>query len=140
MKCFVGTSAFYALEDPDDRSHPEAVRIQRDLTAERPDLYTTNHVLDECVTLIGARLGARRAILFARDLMSSRLLRIVRTDEQMEQAALVLYERFSDARVSYTDCLSFTAMRARDIRCAFAFDRHFERAGFELVRPSTGRD
>lgn len=140
MKCFVDTSAFYALEDPDDRCHPEAARIQRDFAAEQPDLYTTNHVFDECITLIGARLGAGRAVLFARDLLSSRLLRVVRSDEQLERAALVLYERFHDSRVSYTDCLSFAAMRAREIRFAFSFNGHFARAGFELVRPSIGRD
>jgi predicted nucleic acid-binding protein len=140
VKCFVDTSAFYALEDPDDHNHGAAVGIQGGMAAGKPELYTTNHVLDECVTLIGSRMGAQRAIRFARDVLSSRLMRIVRSDEQLEESALALYERFSDARLSFTDCLSFAAMRAAGIRIAFSFDRHFERAGFGLARPDgTGK-
>jgi len=133
VKCFIDTSAFYALEDPDDRNHREAKRIQHRFAEERPDFYTTHHVLDESVTLIGARLSPGRAVQFAQEMLASRLIRIVRSDEELERAALALYARFGDARISYTDCLGFAAMRALEIRVAFAFDRHFGRAGFELA-------
>ena len=58
----------------------------------------------------------------------------MRTDEDLEQGALNIYERLDDPRLSFTDCLSFAVMRALDIRAAFAFDRHFERAGFQRLR------
>jgi len=128
VKCFVDTSAFYALEDPDDHNHDAAAGIQGGMAAGKPELYTTNHVIDECVTLIGSRMGVQRAIRFARDVLSSRLMMIVRSDEQLEESALALYERFSDAR------LSSATMRPAGIRIAFSFDRHFERAGFGLAR------
>jgi len=134
VKCFVDTSAFFALEDTDDHNHSEARRIQHSFTEERPDFYTTHHVLDECVTLIGSRLGPARAVRFANDTLSSRLIRMIRSDEELERAALALYGKYGDARMSFTDCLGFAAMRALDIRLAFAFDRHFERAGFERMR------
>ena len=87
-------------------------------------------MLDESVTLIGGRLRPDRAIRFAQGLLASRIIQIVRTDEVLEQAALSLYERLNDGRVSFTDCLSFAVMHALGIPVAFAFDRHFERAGF----------
>jgi predicted nucleic acid-binding protein len=52
----------------------------------------------------------------------------------MEEAALNVYERLDDARLSFTDCISFAVMRALDIPVAFAFDGDFERAGFRLMR------
>jgi len=134
MKCFIDTSAFYALEDAGDRNHQEARMIQKAFAEERPVFYTTNHVLDECVTLIGSRLGPANAVRFANVMLASRLLRIIRSDEVLEQAGLALYGKYGDGRISFTDCLGFAAMRALDIHFAFAFDRHFERAGFELVR------
>lgn len=137
MKYFVDTSAFYALEDADDRHHQEAHSIQDRFRFERPMLFTTHHVLDECVTLIGARLEPRHAVRFADRLLTSRVVRIIRTDEQTEQAALHVYERLADPRLSFTDCVSFTVMRALGITTAFAFDRHFQRAGFELLRSET---
>jgi predicted nucleic acid-binding protein len=137
MKFFIDTSAFYALEDADDGHHDEAHAIQERFRMERPMLFTSHHVLDESITLIGSKLQPNRAVRFARQLLSSRAIRIIRTDEQTEQAALHVYERFADPRISFTDCLSFTVMRALGITTAFAFDRDFERAGFKLLRGET---
>lgn len=137
MKVFVDTSAFYALEDGVDVHHREARALQRNLMVERPQLFTTHDVLDECVTLIGARLGPPRAIQFARRLLSSRAVAVIYSDEVLEEAALQVYGRFQDGRLSFTDCLSFAVMRALEISTAFAFDRHFERAGFVTLRLGT---
>jgi predicted nucleic acid-binding protein len=134
LKVFIDTSAFYALEDADDRHHQEARAIQRRFQHERPLLFTTHHILDEAVTLIGSKLHPARAVRFARHVLSSRMIRLVRTDEDVEQAALNVYERFDDPRLSFTDCLSFAVMRGLGISTAFAFDRHFEQAGFEQLR------
>ena len=61
----------------------------------------------------------------AKSLLASQVIQIVRTDETLEQAALNLYARLNNGRVSFTDCVSFAIMRALDIPVAFAFDRHF---------------
>jgi predicted nucleic acid-binding protein len=134
-RLFIDTSAFYALEDASDEHHGEALAIQRWCLRRRPLLFTSHHVLDESVTLIGARLDPGRAVRFARSLLASRVIQIVRTDEVLEQAALNVYQRLNDGRVSFTDCLSFAVMRALDIPVAFAFDRHFARAGFRRAIP-----
>ena len=134
-KLFIDTSAFYALEDASDEHHDEALAIQRWCMFRRPLLFTSHHVLDESVTLIGGRLRPDRAVRFAKSLLASRVIQIVRTDEALEQAALNVYARLNDGRVSFTDCVSFAIMRAIDIPVAFAFDRHFERAGFRRVAP-----
>jgi predicted nucleic acid-binding protein len=96
----------------------------------RPLLFTTHHVMDESITLLGARLHPAHAALFGRRLLTSRAIHLVRTDEALEHAALNVYERLDDARLSFTDCVSFAVMRALDIPAAFAFDHDFERAGF----------
>jgi len=133
-RVFVDTSAFYALEDATDRHHREARAIQRWCLRHQPRLFTTHHVLDESITLIGGRLRPARAVRFARLLLASRIVHIVRTDEALEEAALNVYERLDDGRLSFTDCVSFAVMRGLEISTAFAFDSDFERAGFRLVR------
>jgi alkanesulfonate monooxygenase SsuD/methylene tetrahydromethanopterin reductase-like flavin-dependent oxidoreductase (luciferase family) len=74
------------------------------------------------------------AIRFGRRLLGSRAVRVVRTDEILEAAALNVYERFDDPRLSLTDCVSFAIMRALTIPAPFAFDADFERAGFQRLR------
>jgi predicted nucleic acid-binding protein len=42
--------------------------------------------------------------------------------------------RFADQRFSLVDAVSFEIMSREMLRYAFAFDRHFETAGFTLLR------
>ena len=87
-RLFIDTSAFYALEDASDAHHDEALAVQRWCLWRRPLLFTSQHVLDEAVTLIGGRLSPDRAVRFAESLLGSRVIQIVRTDALVERAAL----------------------------------------------------
>jgi predicted nucleic acid-binding protein len=42
--------------------------------------------------------------------------------------------RFEDQPFSLVDAVSFELMRREDVTSAFAFDHHFEVAGFELLQ------
>ena len=42
-------------------------------------------------------------------------------------------DRFADQAFSLTDAVSFELMKRERIAVAFAFDRHFEAAGFGLL-------
>ena len=61
---------------------------------------------------------------------------LVRTQECMDEewwaAAWQLFQTYDDKEWPFTDCTSFILMQRRIIRQAFAFDRHFEQAGFQL--------
>jgi predicted nucleic acid-binding protein len=108
--------------------------VQRWLLRGRHAPLTTHDVLDETVTLLGSRIRPRHACRFARRLLESRIMTLVRADHELELAALSLYQRFDDRRLSFTDSLSFAVMRALGIPAAFAFDAHFEHAGFRTLR------
>jgi predicted nucleic acid-binding protein len=41
--------------------------------------------------------------------------------------------RFADQKFSLTDAVSFEVMRRRSLRHAFAFDAHFQVAGFDFL-------
>jgi predicted nucleic acid-binding protein len=49
------------------------------------------------------------------------------------EGALKVMKRFSDKRLSLTDCASFETMRLFGIGSAFSFDQHFRECGFEMV-------
>jgi len=54
--------------------------------------------------------------------------------ELMYAATMSWLARFADQRFSLIDAVSFEVMRREKLTHAFAFDRHFEVAGFELLR------
>lgn len=131
---FVDTGAFLGRYLEKDRHHDRALRAWRRLDAV-PRLFTTNFVLDELFTLLGRRASYTFAAGRARHIMSSEKLDILRPDQETELEAVDLFEKYADQKVSFTDCTSFVLMRRHRIRQVFAFDRHFELAGFELWPP-----
>ncbi len=129
---YFDTGAFIALWVAKDGRHDAARVVLQSVRDERIRLFTSNFVLDEAVTHAGRLAGSRFAAERLRNILDSKTLTVLRPDERDERGALALYEKYADQKVSFTDAVSFALMRRNGIKRAFAFDRHFELAGFEL--------
>lgn len=128
MTVFVDTSALYALLSVDDPMHDRAAETFRGLGA--ADLLTHNYVVVECSALVHRRLGPSAA----RDLLSDLLapVELVWIDEPIHRVASATFLAGRAGGPSLVDCASFEVMRLHTIQTAFAFDRHFADAGFDV--------
>ena len=133
-RVFIDTSAFYALADPRDGNHVEAIAARRVLTDTRSRLYTSNFVLAEAHGLLLGRLGRFTAlqILLDVDRSNTTIERASATDEQRARAILASY---TDKDFSLTDAISFAIMQRLGITQAFSFDSDFAQYGFDILRP-----
>ena len=125
---FVDTSALYALLDETDPRHEDAASTLK--AVEAAGAGTSNYVAVESAALVERRLG-RRATMVLFDLLSP--MEIVWVDEPFHRAATAAFLQRGADGPSLVDCASFEVMRLRGIDTAFAFDRHFADAGFELA-------
>ena len=130
-KLLVDTSALLALALDDDQHHPAAVQFAREHQSSR--LVVTELIVAEFATRVRSRLGAERTATLARSFLDSRRYDVVFVDEDMLRAALALLERFSDKRLSLTDCASFALMDRLRLQAAFSFDRDFGNCGYAMV-------
>lgn len=130
---FVDTGAFLARYLASDAHHKRALRLWKKVELSGVRLVTSNHVIDETLTLLGRRASYDFAADRGQELYQSRALAILRTVEEEELLGLELFRKFADQEVSFTDCISFTLMRKAGIGTAFSFDRHFALAGFKLL-------
>lgn len=128
---FVDTGPFVAKHDAADSRHRDAVAGFGRIAAEGLRWTTTSWVLCETLNLMERFAGGRFAAQTGRLLFSSSLT-IIEPEATDRQAALSLLEKYADQRVGYCDCVSFVVMRRLRLRDAFAFDRHFELAGFRI--------
>lgn len=131
MNAFVDTSALYALMFSEDQRHHEAVACFEGLRTSEAALLSSNYVLLECASLLQRRHGFELAKTFIEKATS--LLDVVWIGAQEHQQAAALWTRARSRALSLVDCASFAVMRARNIRCAVAFDEHFAQAGFEVL-------
>lgn len=129
---FVDTGAFLARYLARDRHHQRALEGWHELPRRSWRVHTSNFVLDETFTLLGCWVSHAFAAERAEAILTSDNLDILRPDARDELEALELFRQFADQKVSYTDCVSFVLMRRYAIVRAFAFDRHFIQAGFDL--------
>ena len=131
MKLLADTSALLALAMRDDQNHSKAIRfVERN---PRVRFVVTDLILAELVTLVRARADAKTAVGIADSLLRSKRYEAVFIDPDLMAGALKQMIRYSDKRLSLTDCVSFEAMVRFGMTSAFSFDRHFRDCGFAML-------
>lgn len=130
---FIDTSFFFASLEPNDRSHPQALKLLSKI--DREDLVTTNNVRGETWTLIRSRAGHRVAVSFLDSIDTSQVIDVEYVDQGLEDRALTWLRQHDDRAYSFVDATSFAFMEANGITEALAFDGDFAAAGFTELRP-----
>ena len=130
---FVDTGAWIAVMVPTDSLHEIAGACYANLLSRRLPLFTSNYVIDETLTRISYDAGHAAACRFS-DLYAEaerqRLITTLWVDEDIARQALQIFRKYSDQKLSFTDCTSFILMKKHAIAEAFTFDGHFEMLGF----------
>lgn len=108
---FIDTGAFLARFIERDQHHETANEYWKKLSHEKSPCFTSSYVLSETLTLLGRRSSHVFAAERARSLFSSAVLCVIRPNASDDEAAVILFEKFSDQKVSFCDCVSFVLMR-----------------------------
>jgi predicted nucleic acid-binding protein len=132
MRLFVDTSAWLALNNKNDQHHDEAVSKITKVRQQKIQLVTSEYVFDESVTIIRYRISHRAAVAFGDALISSNVASIEDIADEERLKAWVLFKKYRDKDLSFTDCTSFALMVKLKLQKAFSFDDHFKQVGFEL--------
>jgi len=129
---YIDTGAFLARYLSKDQYHGEAHAFWDSIRRKSETCVTSNFVLDETFTLLGRRTGYGFAAQRAKNIYASESLNILRPSLEDELKALGFFEKYSDQRLSFTDCVSFVLMKNQNIKRVFTFDQHFQIAGFQM--------
>ena len=131
---FVDTGAWYASEVQDDVNHAAARKFLAELSKGAYGVpLTTDYVLEETMTLLRSRRNLTSALAFIDKIQSSNSVRIAWVDESLFRKSLDLFRESERKMWSFTDCTSFALMNQLSVTEAFAFDTHFEEAGFSIL-------
>ena len=136
MKLFIDTGPLVARTYRPDPRHRESVDVFRrisDRTLPYRLLFTSNFVVDETLTRLLYEAGHPAAVQGLRLVRGSTVLRIVRVTEEDERAADEVFLKYTDHRISYTDCTSVAVMERLGIDTVFSFDRDFETMGLSRI-------
>lgn len=115
------SSYFVALTDRKDRWHRDAVRLKKTLSQK---FLVSDFVVDEAVTIIGARRGGRPAQTLFQYFADACDVEFV--DEDLLEQAMTYHLRF-DGGLSVTDCVTLALMEATGVGELVSFDDDFDR-------------
>jgi predicted nucleic acid-binding protein len=132
MQVIADTSGLYALVDRRDPHHVEAAAFLK-AQAAVGRLLVSNHIFDETMTLVKARLGMQVALQLGLRLRNSRLVEMVIFSSAEEQETWRVFSHYTDKQWSYTDCACLVLARQRNLQHAFSFDNHFMQMGLTKV-------
>src|SRR5690348_12589546 len=116
---FVDTGALVARVLPRDQHHRASRKGWEALEELDTRLFSSEHVLDEAVSLLSRQAGADYATAWARDHLASKEIEWLSASREDWHEALRWLEKFADQNPSCTDCLSFALMRQQGLRTVF---------------------
>lgn len=132
MKLFVDTSGWIALFDESDKYHVTASKAFHLTQNQRLQLVTSDYVFDETMTHLQSKTNKHIALLCGKWILSTRYVEMVQINEDLWQAAWQMFQIYEDKEWAFTDCTSFIVMHKLNLWQVFAFDHHFQQAGFQV--------
>ena len=135
VRVLVDTGALLALSHGRDQHHGRAVDIARRHRSSGGTFVGTTLVLSEFYSHLLYLRDAAVARSALRHLLEDPILEWLEVGPDLVgNASSNWLTRFEDQRFSLVDAVSFEVMRLENVTSAFAFDHHFEVAGFELLQ------
>jgi predicted nucleic acid-binding protein len=134
VRAFVDTSALLALSHTRDQYHKRAITIAQRHQATGGSYVSSTLVLSEFHTHLLYLRGPTPALAALTHLLEDPAHHWHPVSADLVSDAKTRWlARFADQRFSLADAVSFEIMSRDTVRHAFAFDRHFETAGFALL-------
>jgi len=132
-KLFVDTWGWVVIHNKREPRHAEVTRFYRNFRLRKGQIYTTDYVLDETITLLFRRLPpalANESLSLLNKSFEKGYLEFEWISPENFQEAQRLRLRFLDKpMISFTDLTSMAIMKELDIKLVLTGDEHFEQVG-----------
>ena len=134
MRALVDTGALLALSRRKDQYHARAVDIAERHLGAGGQFVGTTLILAEFHSHLLYLRGSTEARVAVSVLLDDPVHDWLAVSPDLQREAVVRWlARYPDQTFSLIDAVSFEVMRRHKVTHAFAFDRHFAVAGFELL-------
>ncbi|MEE8167486.1 MAG: PIN domain-containing protein [Candidatus Hydrothermarchaeales archaeon] len=123
MGVFIDSSVFVAYYNERDLHHKASVElIKKCVEGDFGELFTSDYVFDEAVTVTFVKTGLKKAVELGHYLLNSEVS-LLEVDRDAFNTA---WERFKSVEMSFTDCTNIAVMRLHGIDKILTFDRGFK--------------
>lgn len=129
-KLFVDSSFWLALFNEEDALHQKSVSFSQSKKFSRAVLFTSDYVIDETLTRLKKKVGAKEAFLLfeslQRKIKEDNLELIFTTRAVFNQAYKIFKNNPSPRSFSFTDASIVSIMKTHQIKSLLTFDQDFK--------------
>lgn len=133
MSVFIDSNVFIAYFNTRDSLHEKAkTALERALGGAHGEIFSSDYVFDESVTVTAIKTGFDKAIELGNTLNSSEITLVPTSHAAFEKA----WQIFKKTRkISFTDCAILAAMEENGIKKLLSFDDGFKKMeGIQLIQ------
>ena len=134
-KVFVDTGGWIACLSRGDKNHDSAVSYLMELRKRQIPLFTSNYIIDETLTWFSYNNLHEKAVKVMdlwKEAEKNHSLKVYWVEKDLTEEAWEIFYKFSEHKLSFTDCTSFAICKKNKIETVFSFDKHFNILGFLL--------
>lgn len=124
MRVLVDSDALYAMFLPKDPSHGSAAAMMRTLVDRHDDLFVSNLVLQEVVTLLSYRCNQELAVKFVGNFEKGGFDKVF-LDERLTYLTWRLFEKQTKKRTSFIGCSNVVLYKEQGFDAIFSFDKFY---------------
>lgn len=121
-KIFADSNFFIALFNPQDSLHQKAFKVVQRLQKENPQLYISNFIFLEIVTVLTQRASRKVAVSFGSHLLEDGKLKIIHVDQRLNKMSWEIFKEIGRKNVSFVDSSILAVMRTEGINKLLTFD------------------
>jgi predicted nucleic acid-binding protein len=133
-KCvFWDTSGWYTLFVQSESLYLKAKDLAQEQIKNKIYFLTSDYVVQETMTLFMARKESSRAIDFWNLIQNSNLIQIEKIDLERFKKSGDYFCKHLDQNYSFVDASSFLLMKECKTNKVVTLDKHFNKAGFQVL-------
>lgn len=122
-RVFADANYFIALANEDDSLYPQALAVSQNLEKHAIQLYISNLVFLEVVTVLSQKRNREVANKTGLYLLSDPHISHVYIDEQLHKESWDIFQNISQKNIGFIDCSIVAAMKTENISTLLTFDR-----------------
>ena len=130
MTVLIDTGIFIAFHNTKDINHDRAVKLVREIVnGKHGAAFTTDYIFDEAVTTALVRTGKHEiAVELGNQILGVKVkfVNMIQVDLTSFSNAWKLFSKYSNKKLSFTDCVSIAVIENYGLNKIVSFDKDFE--------------
>lgn len=121
-RIFVDSNYIIALYNPQDSLHLKAQKLARQIKKGDFQLFISNFIFLEIVTIFSQRVGRTQTVKLGKRLLESNELSVLHVNENLQVASWEIFQTIKKKSLSFVDASIIALMRFHDIKNLLTFD------------------